>query len=60
MSQEKLSEYREATGRYVEKSRKKAALVEDKVVAYVREKPVKSLAMAIGAGALLGLLLRRR
>jgi len=59
-SQEKFDQCREATGNYVEKGRQKVQVVEDKVVTYVREKPVKSLAMALGAGALLGFLLRRR
>ena len=59
VSQEKLGKVRETTGEYLEKGRQRATEVEDSVVTYVREKPVKSLAMAIGAGAILGYLLRR-
>jgi ElaB/YqjD/DUF883 family membrane-anchored ribosome-binding protein len=60
VSQEKFEQCCESTGGFVDKGRDKVQVVEDKVVTYVREKPVKSLAMAIGAGALLGFLLRRR
>ena len=59
-SREKLDQAREAAGDYLKKGRLKAEVVEDKVVHYVREKPVKSVLMAVGAGALLGFLLRRR
>lgn len=58
-SQEQLGKVRETAGDYVERGRKRAVEVEDSVVTYVREKPVKSLAMAIGAGAILGYLIRR-
>jgi ElaB/YqjD/DUF883 family membrane-anchored ribosome-binding protein len=34
--------------------------LEDSLVRYVRDKPIKSLCIAIGAGALLGYLLSRR
>ena len=60
VSQEKFEHCCETTGDLVEKGREQAKVVEDKVAMYVREQPVKSLAMAIGAGALLGFLLRRR
>ena len=59
-SQEKMHDAKDAAGRYLEKGRERATQVEDSVVTYVREKPVKSLAMAIGGGFLLGFLLRRR
>ena len=59
-SKEKLGHAKEVAGTYLEKGKQRATVVEDSVVTYVREKPVKSLAMAIGAGALLGFLLSRR
>ena len=59
-SKEKLTHAKDTAGTYLEKGKQKAVVVEDSVVKYVREKPVKSLAMAIGAGALLGFLLSRR
>ena len=34
--------------------------LEESLVRYVREKPIKSLCIAVGAGALLGYLLSRR
>jgi ElaB/YqjD/DUF883 family membrane-anchored ribosome-binding protein len=43
-----------------EVSQEKLEALEDSVVRYVREKPVKSLCIALGAGALLGYLLSRR
>jgi len=59
-SQEKLRQARDAASAYIEKGRQKAGEVEESVVRYVREKPVKSLLIAAGAGALLGFLVARR
>lgn len=59
-SQEKLEQARHRASDYLEQSRKKVHDVEDTVLTYVREKPVKSLCIAVGAGALLGFLLSRR
>ena len=42
------------------KGRQKASEVEDSVVTYVRDNPLKSVLMAAGAGALLSFLLSRR
>ena len=59
-SAETLDKARETAGHYVEQGKKRAVEIEDSVVTYVRNKPVKSLAMAIGAGAVLGYLIKRR
>ncbi len=60
VSREKFDECCETTGNYMEKGRERAKRVQDKVSTFVREKPVRSLAIAVGTGALLGFLLRRR
>ena len=59
-SHEKLEQAKHKASDYMEHSRKKVHEVEDTVLTYVREKPVKSLCIAAGAGALLGFLLSRR
>jgi len=59
-SKETLGHAKEVAGEYLEKGKQRATEVEDSVVTYVREKPVKSMAIALGAGALLGFLLSRR
>ena len=59
-SKEQLQEAKQVASQYLEKSREKATEVEDSVIRYVREKPVKSMVIAAGAGALLGFLLSRR
>jgi ElaB/YqjD/DUF883 family membrane-anchored ribosome-binding protein len=58
-SQETISQAKHTASDYLDKSQKKAHEVEESVVHYVREKPLRSLFMAAGAGALLGFLLRR-
>jgi len=60
VSREKLQEAKHVAGEYLDKGLDRAAQIEDSVVAYVREKPVKSILIAAGAGALLGFLLSRR
>jgi ElaB/YqjD/DUF883 family membrane-anchored ribosome-binding protein len=60
VSQEKLREARQTAGEYVSKGRERAGELEDSVVTYVRDNPVKSVLMAAGAGALLAFLLSRR
>jgi ElaB/YqjD/DUF883 family membrane-anchored ribosome-binding protein len=59
-SQEKLAKAKEAASEYLEKGKQKVGEVEDSMVRYVREKPIKSVLLAAGAGALLGFLLSRR
>ena len=59
-SQEKLQQAKQTASEYLERGRDKAGQVEDTVVSYVREKPIKSVLLAAGAGALLGFLLSRR
>ena len=41
-------------------ARKEARVIEDQLLGYVREKPVKSLLIAGGVGLFLGVLLSRR
>ena len=60
VSQEKFGKAKDTATGYLQKGREKANKVEDSVVTYVREKPVQSLCIAAGAGALLGFLLTRR
>ena len=45
---------------YVDEGKQKDAKVEDQVENYIREKPLKSVLIAAGAGVLLGFLLSRR
>jgi ElaB/YqjD/DUF883 family membrane-anchored ribosome-binding protein len=59
-SQEKLGKAKQAASDYLKKGKHKAGEVEESVVRYVREKPIKSVLLAAGAGALLGFLLSRR
>jgi len=58
-SQDTIEQAKHTASEYLDKSQKKAHDLEVSVVHYVREKPVRSLFMAAGAGALLGFLLRR-
>ena len=60
VSEEKLGEARQAANQYLERGKERAGDLEDSVVGYVRQKPLKSLAIAIGAGALLGMIVGRR
>jgi ElaB/YqjD/DUF883 family membrane-anchored ribosome-binding protein len=60
VSQEKLRETKEFAGEYVTKGKEKAGELEETVVTYIRQNPVKSVLTAAGAGALLGFLLSRR
>ena len=51
---------RERAGNYFQQGKEKATDVEQKVESFVRDQPIKSLLIAVGAGLLLGVLLRRR
>ncbi len=59
-SHDKYEQAKHKASDYLENSRQKVHEVEDSVLTYVKEKPVKSLCIAAGAGALLGFLLSRR
>ena len=59
-AREKLDEARGVATDYYEHGRKKAGEVETQLVDYVRTKPLKSILIAAGVGALFGLLISRR
>lgn len=59
-AKEKLGDARVAAADYYEHGRKKAGELENQVADYVRTKPLKSILIAAGVGALVGLLLSRR
>ena len=48
------------TGEFVEAKKQRVTQFEDQIVEYVRQKPLQSVLIAVGAGALLGFLLTRR
>ena len=48
------------TGDFVEAKKQRVTEFEDQIVEYVRQKPLQSVLIAVGAGALLGFLLTRR
>ena len=59
-AKEKLDEAREAAADYYGQGRKKADELETQLADYVRAKPLKSVLIAAGIGALLGILVSRR
>jgi ElaB/YqjD/DUF883 family membrane-anchored ribosome-binding protein len=59
-AREKLGEARDVAGEYYDTGRKKAEEFETQLVDYVRTKPLKSVLIAAGVGALFGLLISRR
>lgn len=59
-SRDKLRETKQVAGEYVARGQQRAGEIEDSVVTYVRDNPVKSLLMAAGAGVLIGFLFSRR
>ena len=48
------------TGEFVDAKKQRVSEFEDQIVEYVRQKPLQSVLIAVGAGALLGFLLTRR
>ena len=56
----RLDEARGVATDYYDHGRKKAGELETQVVDYVRTKPLKSILIAAGVGALLGILISRR
>jgi ElaB/YqjD/DUF883 family membrane-anchored ribosome-binding protein len=59
-AREKLGEARDVATDYYGQGRKKAEEIETQLVDYVRTKPLKSVLIAAGVGALLGILISRR
>jgi ElaB/YqjD/DUF883 family membrane-anchored ribosome-binding protein len=59
-AKEKLDEAREAAAGYYGQGRKKADELETQLADYVRTKPLKSILIAAGVGALFGILISRR
>jgi ElaB/YqjD/DUF883 family membrane-anchored ribosome-binding protein len=59
-AKEKLDDAREAASGYYGHGRKKADELETQVADYVRTKPLKSILIAAGVGALFGILISRR
>jgi ElaB/YqjD/DUF883 family membrane-anchored ribosome-binding protein len=59
-AREKLGEARGVASDYYGHGRKKAEELESQLVDYVRTKPLKSILIAAGVGALFGLLISRR
>lgn len=55
-----IGQARERASTYIQTGKDKASDVSDRVEAFVREQPVKSVLIAAGAGLLIGFLLRRR
>ena len=57
---EKVGEARQAAAEYYEKGAERAGDLERELTDYVRRYPLRSLGIAAGVGALIGLLARRR
>lgn len=57
---EGFDQMRNTAGEYIEQGREQIVSFEQSVEEYVREKPMKSLLMAMGAGCLLGMIWSRR
>jgi len=59
-AKEKLEEAREVAADYYDQGRKKADELETQLADYVRARPLKSVLIAAGIGALFGILISRR
>jgi ElaB/YqjD/DUF883 family membrane-anchored ribosome-binding protein len=59
-AKEKLDSARRATSEFYEDKKEKVSEYEDQLISYVREKPIKSVLIAAGVGAFLGLVVLRR
>lgn len=57
---EKLAEARRYADGYMQDRKERVGEVEDKLVTAIREKPIQSVLIAAGAGALFGMLFLRR
>ena len=59
-AEETYDDVKRQAGEYVELKKQRVTEFEDQIVEYVRQKPLQSVLIAVGAGALLGFLLTRR
>jgi ElaB/YqjD/DUF883 family membrane-anchored ribosome-binding protein len=59
-AEETYEDVKRQAGEYVERKKQRVTEFEDQIVEYVREKPLQSVLIAVGVGAVIGLLLRRR
>jgi len=59
-AQEKVDEARQAATDYYGQGRERAGEMEDQLVEYIREKPIKSMLIAAGIGAFFGFFWSRR
>ena len=60
VAQEKYEGVKRHAGDYVTQGRQKASEFEDQIEEYIRQKPLESVLIAVGAGALIGFLLGRK
>ena len=60
VAQEKLGEAKRYADEYLDQGKQKATEIEDQLEEYIRNKPLKSVLIAAGAGALIGYLLGRK
>lgn len=60
VAREKLDGARRASSEFYEEGKEKVAEYEDQLIGYVRQKPVRSVLIAAGVGALLGMIVLRR
>ena len=60
VAQEKLGDARRHADEYLDQGKQKATEIEDQIEEYIRNKPLKSMLIAAGAGALIGFLLGRK
>lgn len=60
VAEDGLQQAREKVTQYYQEGRTRLSKWEQRMETFVREKPMKSVLIAAGAGALLGMLLRRR
>ena len=57
---EAYEDVKRQAGEYVDREKLRVTEFEDQIVEYVRQKPLQSVLIAVGVGAVIGLLLRRR
>jgi len=57
---ETYEDVKRQAGEYVDREKQRMTEFEDQIVEYVRQKPLQSVLIAVGVGAVIGLLLRRR
>ena len=60
VARDKMGDAKHIAVEYYDEGKKTATEVEDRVEKYIREKPLQTVAIAAGAGMLLGFLLKRR